>query len=115
MYKKYYTINDDLKRDIETYVYIDYIVRFYQSVFETDIDDSNHYLILLYHDLVHCHFSCLPHSIHTALSFHHDSLFIRRCRTANEIFLLKRIKYFWRLLSSDKRLDFYRTMMLELD
>lgn len=115
MYKKYYIINDDLKRDIETYVYIDHIICFYQSMFETDIDDPNYYLTLLYHDLVYCHFSSIPHSIHNSLFFDHNTLFIRRYRTANQEFLLKRIKYFWRLLSSDKRLDFYRTMLLELD
>ena len=115
MYKKYYTIPNNLKQDIITFFYIEHIIRFYQSVFETDIEDSNYYLILLYHDLVHCHFSSVPHSIHNSLFFDHDSLFIHRYHTTNEQFLIKRIKHFWRLLSIDKRLQFHNSMLINFD
>ena len=95
---KNYTIPVDLKEDIETYYLVHYVIDIYQKTF----DDTKYHLILLYHDLVRC--------LYCHMDMFFDAVLINRPFMMCEDLLIKRIKYFWRLLEVDKRKVFIENM-----
>lgn len=114
MYKTYFTIPSILKEDLLTFFHIEIVFRFYQSIFDTDINDINNYLVILYHDLLYILLKAVYVLFPTCNYLNHYGLYIRGS-IVSEPFLTKRIKYFWRLLSPNQRDTFIQEMYIKYD
>ena len=102
----------NLKRDIETFAMINYVMNTYKSkLYNRDNDDT--YLCYLYNDLVHTHYNTNDESKNTDRFVYNDmtnrfimQTFESRTTCVFTPFIVERIKYFWKLLKPNQRLNF---------
>lgn len=124
MYKHQFTISSELKRDLQTFLMLNTVICTYQTELETDYTDINYFLFHLYNDLIHeYHRNIMDLHYHSDTLFHnyyfesnvHDSIQTNSIQRMEYSFLMKRIKYFWRLLSTNQRLNFINFMELKFN
>ena len=119
MCKHLFTISPELKRDLLSYFMLNTVINTYQAELETDYMDQNYFLYSLYNDLIHEHHRNIMDRYHDGDTLFHNYYFesvIRDTIQTHNVqrmqysFLMKRIKYFWRLLSVNQRLNFIKFM-----
>lgn len=105
-----------LKDDLQTYFMLNLVIRTYQAELETDYMDQNYFLYSLYNDLIHEHHRQVMDRTNDAdILFHNyyfetvrDALYTRD--NLQYPFVMKRIKYFWTLLTPRQRVAFIKFM-----
>lgn len=122
MYKNHSTIPTQLKDDLLSYFLLYKILVIYEEKRVADDIDKNFFLYSLYNDLIHNnHYnrsseadSLLFHNLylHTFFDAKYYDMYTA-CSTMNNLisitdcFVMKRIKYYWKILSPKKRKKFY--------
>lgn len=113
------TISKILKNDLLTYVMLNNIIHTYQIALGKDNIDKHYFLYSLYNDLIHEHYiekMDLDVDMDNDLlfySYYYDSAIIDS-QYYDYPFLIKRIKYYWKILSPITRKKFKSYMMLKL-
>ena len=121
MCKHQFTISFELKRDLQSYFMLDTVINTYQAELETDYMDHNYFLYHLYNDLIHEHHRSIMHDGDTLFHNYYfesvvrDTIQPQNIQRMQHSFLMKRIKYFWRLLSTNQRLNFMKFMELNFN
>lgn len=120
IYTQYYKhcakIPEALKQDIHTYGMIHYVIECYKK----SIHDRESFLYDLYNDLVHQHHMNDCQNYNALLANHYINTvvmdtFHNRSHYIYYPFVMRRIKYFWRLLNPIQRLRFVSSMRIRLD
>ena len=118
MCKHVFGIPSELKQDLQTFFLLNKVIRTYQAALETDYMDKSYFLYSLYNDLIHEHHRHVMDRTNDAdVLFHNyyfetvrDTLYTRDMNNLQYPFVMKRIKYFWTLLTPRQRLTFMKFM-----
>lgn len=119
IYTQYYKNNSlprDLKLDLETYFMLHHVIAVYQAELETDYMDYNYFLYSLYNHLLHTHHNnCMSLCINSTFKTYYYNTTVyntlnMRHQHMHYPFVMGRIKYFWRIMTPDKRIQFIRSM-----
>ena len=108
---KHIRLSDNFKEDLKTYLTLNYIIEKYRTYFQTDYLDY-YFLYSLYNDLLfENHTQKLEDNQDDVLfyNFCYDSMVIETESLRNNhdyTFLVKKIKYYWKLLSPNRRKKF---------
>lgn len=122
-YKNCSKISEDLKKDINTYGMINYVIESYKKKIDNDEYNREYFLYDLYNDLVHQHHvnDCKNYINHDAILTNHYintvvmETFHNRSNYIYYPFVMNRIKYFWRLLNYNQRLHFVSSMRIRFN
>ena len=90
LYRHVYTIPDDLKQDIITYNYIEFVLAVYKAEYDMYPDQNNYYLDWLFYDL--------------SLEFQYEANFSINIMSYTD--MMKAIKHLWRQMTPNLRLKF---------
>ena len=122
MYKNQFTISSVLKRDLQTFLMLNRVILTYQREFDTNYMDENYFLYNLYNDLIHEHQRNIMDLYNNSDALFHnyyfesiikDTMQIHNIQRIQYPFLIKRIRYFWKLFSVNQRLYFMKLMELK--
>lgn len=117
-YKHVSKLPEDLTQDLKTYFMLDFVIDTYREKMGSDLASENFFLYDLYNDLVHQHHMndyntymnqdllITNHYLNTIVmdTFHNRNNYIYYP------FVMKRIRYFWRLLTPRQRVSFVSSM-----
>lgn len=120
MYRHLFTMSTALKQDLQTYLLLDRVICTYYTTLATDDMDQNYFLYSLYNDLLfNVHAYKLGASGRSESRKDHDNddeemallcKLLKRRAPAYYPMIINQIKYFWRMLSPTRRLNFVKFM-----
>ena len=112
MYKHLNKLPNNFKEDLQTYLMLNYVIEKYRKNLQTDYMD-NYFLYSLYNDLLfENHVQQLEKDKDEDILFYnfcYESVLIESNSLQiynNYPILIQRIKYFWKILSSNRRKNF---------
>lgn len=120
MYKYVFTMSPALKQDLQTYLMLDKVLCTYYTALATDYMDQNYFLYSLYNDMLfNVHTYKLGARGRFEIRKEHDNndeemaLLCKLLKRRASIYypvIMDQIKYFWRMLSPARRLNFVKFM-----